>query len=294
MENELLNQAGAEEEFVEEDAGEITGTEPAAEPEGTEPTGEPEGTGAEEEEPSQESVDDEPMTNDEMAKQMKRLNDQVNSLQRRLSKQRREARPIIRQPEPIDESTAPKIEDFSTIEDYNQAYRNWEIDARIADGIRKATAGTSDEEIKAARADFVKEAMEDGSIAYQDFEKIVGNQTLPITVEILDAIRTETDSETVKPVDILYYLGKNPNEAAAISRMSKPQIAKSIVKIEARLEAAIKVGKGQAGPPPKKVGKTITEASAPIKSTDSTVIIHKDPDRMTQAEYEAWRLGGKS
>jgi hypothetical protein len=290
MDNELMSQ-GIEGELEQEtDQEEPTGTEPAAEPEGTEPPEEPEGT-QEGGDPSA-SVDDEPMTTEQMAEQMRRLNNQVNSLQRRLSKQHAVARPAIAAPPPLDESTAPKVEDFDTIESYNHAHRTWEIDQRVSEGIRKATAGTSDTDVKAARADFAREAMENGKLAYQDFDKIVGSQTLPITVEMIDAIRTESDSEVVNPEDILYYLGKNPDETAAISRMSKSQVARQIAKIEARLEAVKGMGKTIPATPAGRPKKTVSDAPTPIKPTDSAVIIHKDPAKMSQKEYEAWRMTG--
>lgn len=297
LHNELMSQGidyepeGSPEELEAAAAQEEpTGTEPAAEPEGTAPGEEtPEGTA--EAQTDSDAVDDEPMTNEQMRETIKKLNNQVNSMQRRLSKQARAGRAPIVPPEPLDESTAPKVEDFTTIEDFNKAYDNWSIDQRVAEGIRKATAGAVSQDAQAARAEFVRDTFSDGSTAYPDFQEVVGDATLPITVEMIDAINTELDSEVVNPEDMFYYLGKNRAEAAAMSRMAKPQLARAIAKIEARLELA--KGAATKSTPKKEAApkKTVTSASAPIKPTDSTVIVHKDPEKMSQAEYEAWRNG---
>lgn len=300
LHNELLSHGedyepeGSPEE-LEAAAQDQTGTGPAEEPTGTEPEGDataPEGTA--EADPGQGEVDDEPMTDAEMREHIKKLNNQVNSLQRRLGKNRRR-QPAIVAPEPLDESTAPKIESFGTIEEYETARQNWEIDQRVAQGIRKATAGTTDQDQQATRAEFVNDTFADGKAAYPDFMDVVGQQTLPITTEMIDTISHELDSQIVNPEDVFYYLGKNPAEAAALSRMSKPQLARAVTKIEARLEvakAAAPQGKTASTQPGKK--KTVSNAAPPIKPTDSTVIVHKDPDKMTQAEYEAWRMGKAS
>jgi len=258
-----------------------TSTEPPApvsseaEPQATAPEGTPEG----------EQQDVEPMTTAQMREHMKKLEAQVNSLHRRLSKAPK-ATPAIKPPDPMDEASAPKIESFETIEAYDKARGQWEIDQRVNEGIRKATQGAPDFEAKEARKEFVTETITGGKEIYPDFEQIVLQPTVPITHDMIDAIR-EVESEKVSPADFFYYLGKNTAEAAALSRMSPVQLGRAITKIETKLEAA------KASSPARKPIKTVSDAPPPIRPTDSTVIIHKDPAKMTQAEYEAWRMGGK-
>lgn len=296
LHNELQSQGedyepqGSPEELEALEQEQPTGSAPAEEgPTGTAPAGEST-------EPVTVEVDDEPMTDEQMREHIRKLNNQVNSLQRRLTKNRRQQAPIVA-PEPLDESNAPKIESFGTIEEYETARKNWEIDQRVVQGIRKATAGVTDQSIAAERAEFVKDVFSDGQTIYSDFQQVVGAETLPITNEIIDIVNSNLDSEIVGPVDVFYYLGKNPAETAALSRMSKPQLERAITKIEARLEVAKSSGGKIPAASPQAKGapaKTVSKASPPIKPTDSTVIVHKDPEKMNQKEYEAWRMGKRS
>ena len=243
----------------------------------------PEGTAKEDEQ-----QDIEPMTTAQMREAMqlieKKMHDQVQFAARRIQKEL--AKKGIKVPDPMDEASAPKIESFETIEAYDKARGQWEIDQRVNEGIRKATQGAPDQEAKEARINFVTEVFTGGKEIYPDFEQVVKNPAAPITIDIIDAIK-EFESEKISPEDFFYYLGKNAAETVALSRMSPVQLGRAITKIETKLEAA------KASSPARKPIKTVSDAPPPIRPTDSTVIIHKDPAKMTQAEYEAWRMGGK-
>jgi hypothetical protein len=293
MENGLLTEGfmeGAELDMDEQgNLIEPTGDEPEK-PDQPEPVtseqGAPEATGTQEGEQQPENVDEEPeITATQMRAQMEKMRSQINSLHRRLKKTGK-AQPAIKAPEPLDKSTAPKMSDFETIEEYEKAQNNWEIDQRVVEGIRKATQPVNSEaQLKEERAEFVNDTVSLGKTIYNDFDKVVLQDNVPITMEMIDTVRTMDDNEKVTPADLLYYLGKNPAEATACSRMSGAQLIRALAKIETKLEGI----KSQATPKPT---KTISDAPPPIKPTDSTVIVHKDPTKMTQAEYEAWRMGG--
>lgn len=247
-------------------------------PEGTEPPDEAASADSE-------GTNVEPKPDEDVLAYVKRLENQVNSMHRKLDKfSKAGSASKIKVPEKIDAANAPKVEDFDTIEEYEQASAAFSIDQRINDGIRKALERKPGEDNEQAREVFVTQIQEEGPKLYKDFNEVVGDPKLPITHEIIDATR-ETENENVSPSDILYYLGKNPDETAKLSRMSTIQVARAITKIEIALESA-----KQKEPPPTK--KTVSSAPEPINPIDSTVIITKDPNKMTQREYEAWRAAG--
>lgn len=232
-----------------------------------------------------ESTNEEPKPDEDVLSYVKRLENRVHMMHRKLEKLKKAPDPKV--PEKIDDANAPKIEDFDTIEDYEKASAAFSIDQRVNDGIRKALERKPGEDIEQAREVFKTQIQEDGPKAYNDFEQVVGDPKLPITHEIIDAVR-ETDNENVSPADLLYYLGKNPDETARLSRMSTIQVAKAIAKIEINLEAV----KQKNPKEQKRPKKTVSTAPEPISPIDSTVIITKDPNKMTQREYEAWRAAG--
>jgi len=91
---------------------------------------------------------------------------------------------------------------------------------------------------------------------------------------------TESMAETIKDSEhgpaIAYHLGKNPALAAQIARLPALQQAREIGRIEAKLTAA---------PPPK-----VSEAPPPAPKIDAVdPVIEKDHDKMTDAEWLAWR-----
>ena len=100
-------------------------------------------------------------------------------------------------------------------------------------------------------------------------------ETVPITSMVMEAL-----AETENPADIAYYLGNNRTECIAISKMTPMAASRAIAKLETKLAGS--------APAPKPTKKT-TSAPPPIKPVGSSNTVGKDPEKMTQAEYEAWR-----
>ena len=95
-----------------------------------------------------------------------------------------------------------------------------------------------------------------------DYDQIVGNPNLTITPLMADAIK-----ESDNGASVAYYLGKNPDEAARIARMSPVQQAAAIGRLEAKVTTPAKRST-QAPPPVKTVsGGTGTAAFDPDKSS---------------------------
>ena len=84
--------------------------------------------------------------------------------------------------------------------------------------------------------------------------------------------------ECDSPHDVVYYLGKNPDEGRRLSAMNPVAAARELGKIEARLSA----------PRP----KTTTSAPDPISPVRGTASGTKNPERMSPAEWRAAREAG--
>jgi hypothetical protein len=268
---------------TEQDTGAPTPTDPIDEAEEPEAGNEPGEDQPAEDQPPDE--DPEPKIDPEV----KRLQDQINALHRRLEKQDKKKPAAPKVPEPIDEKDAPKEDDFDTVEEYEAAKSAFDIDRRVNEQVRKALEVDESANHQAELNEFAKSALEAGPQQYKDFQEVVGKDTLPITAEIIDAVRT-MDNEAVTPADIFYYLGKNEAETVRISRLNPVQVAREIVKIENAIAKA-RGGKAPSVQSPTPT-KTVTAASEPIRPTGASVIITKDPEKMTQAEYEKWRAEG--
>jgi hypothetical protein len=288
-------QAGTEIEFEQEpepvDLDPDDPVEPEPEPTGTEPEPEATGTG-----PDEKEKDVEPEPNEVLKEQIEtmrkgfdKLEKRTMYLQRQLEKANEakdaEDKDAQFEKELSEKYPEPQIDDFDEYSDYEEARIDWKIDVGIERGLRKDEPAADGKAGPAADVDFANKTIADGKSKYSDFADVALVETVPITNEIIDATKA-LDSDNVKPEDVFYYLGKNPAEAAKISRMNRDQVTKAIAKIEGKLEAAVK----KAGKKPNSKIKDVPDAPEPIKPTDSTVIITKDPEKMSQAEYEKWRM----
>lgn len=170
----------------------------------------------------------------------------------------------------------PVESDFETYDDFRDAREDWKINQAL----ERYKSESAQQQQAQSMGRFVGEMIQKGSEKYEDFAAVAtyeGNPTLPITNVMIDLLR-----EFEEPEDIAYYLGKNPMECTQISQMSPVQAARKLAKIEAEIgnEKAKLSEPGQ---------KPITKAPEPIKPTKSGNVVTKDPEKMTQAEYEEWR-----
>lgn len=113
--------------------------------------------------------------------------------------------------------------------------------------------------------------------AHDDFDQVVGDQSLQITDVMAEAIF----ASDIGP-EVAYYLGTNPKTAERISKLSPFLQAKEIGRIEAKLAEA---------PPP--AAKKTSSAPAPIspvtaRSTVSPVFDTTDPRSTQSMSTEEW------
>ncbi len=180
----------------------------------------------------------------------------------------------------VPQGDKPKIENFETEVEYLEALADWKIEQKFkveTEKISKETASVDEKKAIDETYQELDEKMEKGRIKYDDFNELVLNEDLKISESMVEAILLSDTAE-----DVLYYLGKHPEEAADIAKLSPLKVAHELGKIEARLSIP--------PPPPKK--KT-TNAPEPITPVKTTGVIEHDPSQMTPREYRAWRERNK-
>ena len=172
----------------------------------------------------------------------------------------------------------PKIEDFETMEEYNEALTDYKIDLRFwRENQKKAREHESVEEKENLDESYgsLEKKIEKGRRKFTDFDELVLNDDLKISEEMVEAIILSDAAE-----DVLYYLGQHPDESQEISGLTSVQAAYRLGKIEEKLHAP---------PPPKKT----TKAPEPISPISSSGAVELDPNKMTPREYREARESGR-
>lgn len=116
---------------------------------------------------------------------------------------------------------------------------------------------------------------------HPDYDAVTRDPSLPITKAMADEI-----ADTDNPPAIAYYLGQNPNEAAAIAQMTERQMARAIGRIEAKLSAPIATQPDQ---PRQPEPKTVTRAPAPVTTLSGAPAVKKTYEGMSMKEYDEAR-----
>jgi len=215
----------------------------------------------------------------EIKDQVKRLHDQYGYLQRKVETS---TQAPVKKPEPEKptEKPRPKEEDFEEYDKYIDALTDWKVDAKLDAQAAQVKEKELSGEVAEAEKVF-KGKLDVAREKYSDFDDVALNVNVPITEAIVDILH-----DTENPGEIAYYLGKNTKECRVIANMTPIQAVRAIDKIGAVIAAEL--GKQ----PPKTVKDTkVTNAPAPIKPIGSREVVTKDPAKMTQPEYEAWRKG---
>jgi plasmid stabilization system protein ParE len=89
---------------------------------------------------------------------------------------------------------------------------------------------------------------------------------------------TELVLDTENPAEIIYYLGKNPQEVDKIGEMSKEQAVRYMGRLEERITSLVQ---------PKKAATNAPKPISPLAGAKGTTA-HKDPNDMTMDEFVAW------
>jgi hypothetical protein len=155
-------------------------------------------------------------------------------------------------------TSAPRLEDFSDVQEYAKAYAKYES----GNAIKQYEQKQHEESFKRATQHLAAEWDQKATRAdkkYDDFDDVVGEMapTNPVSIAIMQAENGE---------DIAYYLGTHLTEAKRISQLDPLSQAREIGRLETKLLAE----------PPK--AKTPSQAPAPIiPVTGKTVAASDEP-----------------
>lgn len=197
----------------------------------------------------------------------------------------------------LPENEKPKREDFTDEEEFHEALTDWKVEQKLRERLPAKPESEDDSKAKTEN-EALDSILSAGQDKYTDFNDLVLEKDLAITQEIVDAILQTDSPETA--TEIFYYLGKNPSEAAELSKMTPAQIARAIGRIEGIVESQPrekeeKVEKKETPPEKKetKPEKKTSQAAAPINPVRTEGLVDKDPSKMSMKEYRAWRERNK-
>lgn len=165
-------------------------------------------------------------------------------------------------------SGEPKPEQFKTYEDYLDKLTDWKVDQKLAKMQEKSQQQRQIDEQQSYESK-ARDNLTKAADKYDDFEDVVTNPDLHITVPMRDTI-----GESEIASDIAYYLGTHTKEAADIAQLSPVQQVKAIDRIEQKLKAPPQVSKAPA--PADIVGKGRTKSEP-------------DLSKMSVSEYAEYR-----
>ena len=168
----------------------------------------------------------------------------------------------------------PNSNDFENYDDYIKALTDHRVNIAKADWEKESAEKISRETDRERQAN-LQSKLEEGYTKYEDFGEVAFDHTaVHITPMIVDIL-----ADCENPADVAYHLAKNRVEGVQISKMTPFKAAREIMKIDLNFSEN-----------PKPI-KKVTAASPPIKTVGGgKAEITKDPEKMTQKEYEKWRL----
>ena len=176
-------------------------------------------------------------------------------------------------PEPQKATTEPKLDQFATYEEYVAAVADYRVEQRFQRLEQERQAEEAVKQKAEVQTGFQRKASEFKE-QVADFEQVAYNPSLPITDVMADAL-----NYSEKGPQVLYHLGKHPEEAQRIAELS----------VRSPVAAAIELGKLEERlslPQP----RTTTQAPPPIRplsgGSGSAIV---DPDKMTANEWRKWR-----
>ncbi len=172
------------------------------------------------------------------------------------------------------ESKEPSLDQFKTYEEYVAAVADHRAEQKVQQLLKQQEEQRQRQDAerqKAEQRSTFQAKAEEFATTTPDFDEVAFNPSLPVSDVMADALNLSD-----KGPEILYHLGKHPDEAARISRLPPVQAALEIGRLEAKLSL----------PQP----RTVTKAPPPIApSSGGQGSMNVDPDKMTADEWRKWR-----
>ena len=166
------------------------------------------------------------------------------------------------------------------LEAFNTAHKAWvdrQIDKRVNQRLQeersKQEKSAAEQEAQTVRAGF-EERAEKFAASHPDFKAVILNPALPQLHPRAAGAMVRSDQSAA----ILYHLGKNPDLAARISRMTPDQQVMQIGKIEGVVTST--------APPPKPQKQKVSNAPPPPTTTTGGTSRGKDPTDPTMSMDE--------
>lgn len=236
-----------------------------------------------EEEEKEEKKEEEAVSVKKITPYQKRINDLVKkqrTAERRTEELEREKQADKAEIErlkagKVEKSEKPKLGNYDEYEDYVKDLADYHIEEKLKEkgaGVKELPKETTEEGdgIPTAVKVRIAEVEKEGEKKYPDFSEVALSEHIPYS----DSMR-ETVLDSEKAVDLAYYFGSHLDEAMRISALPPVKAVKEISKIESKFT------------------KTTTGAPPPIEPLKGGASgSKKDPNDMSQAEYEKWRSDG--
>jgi len=191
------------------------------------------------------------------------------------------------QAKPQNDPTKPSRADFDDPDAYDEALIEWS-----ANTTKKKLEDSEQNKVREAQTQQVREAwqlkIESGNDKYDDFDEVVLNDALPISMPMAQAIISLENGD-----DVAYHLGKNLDVAKKIASLDGVQAGIELSKIAAKLENSGKENeeKARVKAEEEKAKRKISKAPEPHKpasSKRSSDVI--DLDNETPEQYKIRRL----
>ena len=194
-----------------------------------------------------------------------------------LEQENKRLREAQEQATPTGPTERPKEEDYADVDKFVDDLYNSRHDPREA-ARKDSDARVSSANQAKERVDEFEKRADVARKTYEDFDEVAQS---PEMIEFYsnDARHiAEIIEGNAKGPEIAYYLGGNPGKAVELAKMSPLEAAVEIGKIELKLSTELKP-------------KSVSKAPTPITTTAAkgSGELEKDPDKMTNAEWQVYR-----
>lgn len=170
----------------------------------------------------------------------------------------------------------PKREQFGSYEEFIEARAAWRAEKAADEKVRKLLDERSkNDEQQRSKGEQEKltrqwnAQVEKARDELEDFDEVCAESEAVVTPKMSEAIL-----ESDKGALIAYYLAKNPGEAERISKLAPSKQVAAIVGLEDKVA---------------KPAKQPSKAPEPIKPVGQKAEVEKDPSKMSDAEFAAYR-----
>ncbi|MGA8764821.1 MAG: hypothetical protein WB562_18270, partial [Candidatus Sulfotelmatobacter sp.] len=139
-------------------------------------------------------------------------------------------------PEPAKPAAAgkPKLEDFRTLEAYQEALTDWKIDERERNR-KEAEARTAAEEAVRAEQDGWAKKEKAARKAHTDYDDLMETIKIPVGPGVLAARQAMLEDE--HGAELLYHLAKHPKELERIAALPPASAVLAVGRLSASLES---------------------------------------------------------